>query len=60
MSATSILIMLLSHAPELFTDGEALWASVAKGEGGVQKIETALANLSTLVTHANQALQATK
>jgi hypothetical protein len=45
----SLLLGLFSH-PELLTEAEALFTSIAHGEGGVAKVEAATNNLAQVVT----------
>lgn len=49
---TSFLIPALTYGPELVSDAEAVFNSLAHGEGGVAKIETAFHSLIQLVEHA--------
>jgi hypothetical protein len=48
----SLLLGLFTH-PELITEAEALFQSIAHGEGGAEKVATIGANLATVASTAS-------
>lgn len=52
------LSAFLMHGPELFSDAEDVFGSIAHGEGGVAKVEKAIGALSHLLGHAQAAIGA--
>jgi hypothetical protein len=52
MNLTSALLPLLSYGEELFADSEAVFNSLAHGEGGLAKIEAAAKTLAKLLSDA--------
>lgn len=57
---TQLLIAALSAAPQLFEDGLETWKTLASTEGGAEKIQNAIGNLTTLLAHSAQAVTAIK
>lgn len=52
LSLLPLLLSIVEESPMLFTDGAALFNSIAHGEGGIQKVQKVAAALSTLSGHA--------
>lgn len=46
------LMAILNHVPEMTAEGVKMWADVAHGEGGLQKVLTAVQDFEALVQTA--------
>ncbi|HEY1503726.1 MAG TPA: hypothetical protein VGF92_05465 [Stellaceae bacterium] len=57
-SLLALLALLVENAPKITADAVKTYADIAHGEGGLGKVQTALADLSKTVSDAVAAQQA--